>query len=753
MPDGVPRYSELVAEYERRLRQQLRLPGPPAAELKPVTTREYQEFKAEYLPKHISWYERAANLAERILRLRPGKAREAELQEAITICHLSITPSGAYSLAYLVPFAFIVAGLLLSLVFPVLLGFAPSMFFALFSLLVGVVLIFPLSKMPDFLANAWRMKASNQMVLCIFYIVMYMRHTSNLERGVEFASEHLGPPLALDLRKVLWDVETERFDTIKEALESYLATWKKWNMEFIEAFHLLEGSLYEGAEPRRLAMLDKALAVMLEETYEKMLHYAQNLKSPLTMLHMMGIVLPILGLVILPLVVSFMETVKWYHLAILYNIILPVGVFYRARSILSKRPTGYGEVDITEQNPQLAKYKSVRLKLGRTELGINPLWFSVFVGLAFFLVALAPLIIHNIIPDPKFDIVLMYKSEKARSVLTTVDQYTEPAELKNVRYSLLGYRSAKRDPSKIIGPFGLGASIASLAFPLALGLAIGLYYKLRSKAVIQIRENIKALETEFASALFQLGNRLGDGLPAELAFGKAAEVMEGTTSGAFFRAVELNIRRLGMGVEAAIFDPRAGAILQYPSPLIDSSMKVLIEAVRKGPRVAAQALVNVSRYVREMHRVDERLKDLMADIISDMKSQINYLTPLISGIVVGITSMITTIMGKLGMQLSSIQAQQAAPGVGPGAGLVEIMGDGVPTYFFQLMVGIYIVQIIYILTIMANGIENGADKLSEEYGIGQNVTRSTLLYVFVAFIVMLLFNTVAAKILRVGLGT
>jgi len=47
------------------------------------------------------------------------------------------------------------------------------------------------------------------MVLCIFYVVTYMRHTSNLELAVEFASQHLSAPLNLDLRKVLWDVETE----------------------------------------------------------------------------------------------------------------------------------------------------------------------------------------------------------------------------------------------------------------------------------------------------------------------------------------------------------------------------------------------------------------------------------------------------------------------------------------------------------------------------------------------------------------
>ena len=42
------------------------------------------------------------------------------------------------------------------------------------------------------------------------------------------------------------------------------------------------------------------------------------------------------------------------------------------------------------------------------------------------------------------------------------------------------------------------------------------YYKLKSKNVIKIRNQSNELEDEFASALFQLGNRLGDGLPAEI---------------------------------------------------------------------------------------------------------------------------------------------------------------------------------------------------------------------------------------------
>jgi len=133
-------------------------------------------------------------------------------------------------------------------------------------------------------------------------------------------------------------------------------------------------------------------------------------------------------------------------------------------------------------------------------------------------------------------------------------------------------------------------------------------------------------------------------MPAEMAFGRVADVMEGTTSGKFFELVSSNVRRLGMGLKAAIYNPKTGAILYFPSNVIDSSMKVMLESIRKGPTIAAQVLMNVSRYIKEIHRVDERLKDLMADIVSSMQSNINFMAPVISGIVIGITSMITTIL-------------------------------------------------------------------------------------------------------------
>jgi len=717
----------LLSKYKGKIEKELNF--KTAEDYQPIFSREYQEFKQELMPPQLSLYEKACNFSEKLVKINPKPEVEAKLKKSIEVSHLNVTPVGVMSFSILGPIGFIIVAMLLSLVL------TNGFFFIVVALFTGLILISILSALPTMIANTWRMKASNQMVLCIFYIVTYMRHTSNLENAINFAAEHLDAPLSLDMKKVLWDIETKKFDSIKESLDFYMETWREWNMEFIEAFHLIESSLYEPSEARRVELLDRSLDVILEETYEKMLHYAHDLQSPITMLHMLGIVMPILGLVVLPLVVSFMESVKWYHISVLYNVLLPLGIFYLAKKILSNRPTGYGESDISENNPELQKYKNVLINIGPWEFKINPLWFSVTLGLLLIFIGLSPLIIHLVAPD--FDIGLLEK-----------DASTGKSQFYLLEYKLSKAAPPSPDAGQIIGPYGLGASLLGLAIPLGLGLSIGLYYKLRSKNVIKIREKTKNLEKEFASSLFQLGNRLGDGIPAELAFERVAGVMQGTLSGTFFEIVSINIRKLGMSVKEAIFNKKTGALISFPSKVIESSMKVLIVSVKKGPKVAAQALMNVSRYIKEIHRVDERLKDLMSDTISSMKSQVNFLTPVVAGIVIGITSMISTIIGKLGNLIPSGGGEDTASSMGAASQLANMFGDGVPPYFFQIVVGVYVVQVIYILTQVISGIENGSDKLSENYSLGMNLTKSTVMYTIIALIVILVFNSIAGSVLQ-----
>lgn len=728
-------YQKLVQKYKERVRKEFGAESVPSQ----GTSKEYREFKEEFYPKHYSFYEKWCNISEGILKVKADPKKAKKLAKEIKLSHLQITPNGVTSFAILMALLVIVGGSLSMFALPVLFGGEPQLFFVLLSLILGAILIPALQKIPEFMANTWRIKASSEMVQSIFYLVTYMRHTPNLERAIEFAADHLDPPLSLDFRKMLWDVETEKFATIKDAASAYLSFWKEWNSGFVEAFHLIESSLYEGSEDRRLSLLDKALEIILNDTYENMLHYAHNLKSPMTMLHMLGIILPILGLVILPLVVSFMTNktspfVIIFYIALLYNVGLPTSVYYLGKSILSRRPAGYGKSDISQQ-PAMKKFKGVPVGKNKISFTINPLFISIIV-LAIGLVAgLSPLFMHA--ANPTFDV----QSDDGKFSLL---QYLCPPCKED---STAGTCGAGCDLDSQIGPYGIGASVLSIILIAGMGLGVGLYYKLRSKNVFTIREKTKQLEDEFSSSLFQLGNRLGDGIPAEVALGKVAGTMEGTTSGEFFTVAQKNILKLGMGLEQALFDSRVGAVVTFPSKVIESSMKVLVESIKKGPRIAAQALLSMSRYIKEIHRVEERLKDLMADVISSMKSQIKFLTPAIAGIVIGITSMISTILTLLTKQVD----QLGGPGVAEQEGLLSIFGIGVPTYYFQIVVGIYIIQIIYILTVLSNGIENGADKLSERFELGKNLVSSTMLYCFLAAVVMVAFNWFALQVAGSGI--
>src|SRR3989344_8548465 len=118
-----------------------------------------------------------------------------------------------------------------------------------------------------------------------------------------------------------------------------------------------------------------------------------------------------------------------------------------------------------------------------------------------------------------------------------------------------------------------------------------------------------------------------------------------------------------------------------------------------------------------------------------MKSQISFLTPIIAGIVIGIATMIVTILGKLTAQLAETSITQGEEGVAGGAatgftGLIDLfkIQNIIPSYYLQLIVGLYLVEIVIVLTILANGIENGADNLAKEHSLGKNLYRSSLIY-------------------------
>lgn len=681
-------------------------------------SKDYLQFKKDMLPETSS-YEKWAKSLGNLVNIKVNEKDKAKIQRYLDIAHLDVTASQALTLAIFALIITFLATLLFSVAGYLIYG-SIELILPLLGLVASLFVFYYAYGMPQRLANAWRLQASSQMVPAILYIVVYMKHTSNLERAISFAAEHLEGPLAIDFKKVFYDVEIGKYPTIKQSLDSYLEIWRDYAPEFIESVHLIESSLYEPSESQRVSILEKALQVILDGVYEKMLKYTREIRTPLTNIYMLGIILPTLGLALLPLASTLLgDTIKWTHFFILFNVLIPFLVMYLASEVLLKRPGGYGESSILELNPDYPKYKSRK-----------PWAIAALIALPLLVIGFLPFILQIDALTSALGIQSDY----------SLSEFGIPflSEMKLFDFRTVGGITT--------GPFSPLATLFSLFIPLSIAVFFSVAYRLKTRELIKSREKTRQLEDEFTNSLFQLGNRLGDGLPAEIAFSRVAESTEGQVTQQFFSTVNQNIQQLGMSLDSAIFDKKRGAMIYFPSALISTSMKILVESVKKGLQVAARSLMSISEYVKNIHKINERLRDLLAEVVTDMKSNMTFLAPLLAGIVIGLGSMITLILTRL----KDMQALTADAGSSSGLGsLANVMNifdvnNIIPPYQLQIIIGLYIVEIIFILTSALVTVDSGKDPLRQKYELSRNLKSGVILYLGAAIIAILALTILAS---------
>lgn len=713
-----PSVEDVLRKYGAKIEEQIATDDS----LKKNYSSSYEKFRSE-MTREYTGYEKMCHTLGSFIKLKISKKDFEKINKDLELGNIQVYPWQAIGLAMMSFLSIFFLSVLISVSIGLIRGLENfPILFLIMSLFASIFVFNFLQNYPSRLARKWRLKASSQMVPAILYIVVYMRHTSNLEKAIQFASEHLEPPLAMDFRKIFYNVEVGKYSTIQESLNAYLETWKDFSTEFIESFHLIESSLFEADPGRRISILEKSLQVVLDGVYDKMLKFSHGVRSPLTNVYMLGVVMPTLALALIPLASAMAgEFVTAQIVFILFNVLGPFFVFFMTDKILMMRPGGHGEISLLENNPLYYQYKSNK---GYAK--------GIFRALPFLIIGIIPLLVQipGLMPG-----------------LGLEQDYT----FNQLGLSFLGgeeyfFNYIIKDGVKT-GPFGLGALLLGMFFPLGIAIFFITAYKEKTKNLILEREKTKKLETEFNSSLFQLGNELGNGVPPELVFGRVANINKGLEAENFFVGVNYNIRRLGMSVESAIFDKKVGMIRKYPSSLISTSMKLLVESAKKGLKIAAVSLMSISQYIKNLDKITIRLKDLLAEVTSDMKSNMTFLAPLLSGIVVGLGAMITSIVGKL--SLSEMGESTSGTGFAFGESLSGFLSpeNMISPYFLQIIVGIYLIEIIFILTGTLVTISSGEDKLEQRYKLAKYLKSGIGIYTIIAFIAVLLLTILSVTVL------
>ncbi len=653
-------------------------------------SQEFKAFESAKAPEGL-WYEKLCKLVRKTgFSLTIAKEDREKVKRQIELSGMDVTPEDVYLTSLLSMLGITLLGVIL---------FIPFGLPGLLVSVLGIVAFFFLKDYPSRVIQVRRARASSELILAVLYMVIFMRSTSNLEGAVKFVADNLETSLSNDFKKMLWDVSSRKYASMKEALDSYVDKWKDYSPVFADAIHLIEASLYQAGEESRIGMLNKALSLTLEGTFESMTRYANALRMPINMLYMMGIMLPVLGLVMFPIMGAFLsDIINPTMLAVLYDVALPLGVYLFAQYSLAKRPAGFPVPDISK-HPGVPPPGMFNLKYGK-----EVLHFKAWIPALIVLIAL-------LVPVPFY-------------IMTYTSVHPQEADI-----------------------------YATMLIPLAPAIAFFAYAKLITKDRLKIRESVRSIESEFAEATFQLGNRLSEGYPLEIALNKVARLLKGTKTADFFRRVSKNITDLGMDVESAVFDRRKGAINYYPSAIVKSVMRVAVMSAKKSMEVAAISLINMSNYLRDVHRIDEKVEDILSETLSSMKFQASFLAPVISGLVVGLTAMILIILDILGEQVASLTTQGDI-GFGAGTWVLGIfqVSKAVPLWIFQPVVGIYVVEIIIVLSMIDAQIELGGDKLFTYQLIAKMIPIGMSIYILTTFAVTTIFTGIARVAVSAGVA-
>ncbi len=645
-----------------------------------IESREYRLFKEKGKRKK-NWYELLAGTAGKILTMGPDEDTRTKIQSCIDFTGMRIKPEDVMSLVILTILAFVIASVLLAVA-----GLIPIIGI-LFLSMGGVGLSYYFLKYPENMLKSYRIRASSQVVLAILYMVVSMRVNQNLELALKFAASNISGPLAWDMRRLIWDIEMGKYYSASNALTDYIAKWKPENEEFAESLRLIRDSQTHTGE-RAMKVLDESLDVILEGTKTRMKHYSQELTMPVTVIHMMGIILPVLGSIMAPMAAIFLNDIaRMEYFIVGYDIVLPFFIIWFINSVLKKRPTTFSEID-TSTHPDLPPKGSFLLKTGTKRVMIPVLPISLLIAAMF------------IIPA------VMYFSANPELIFPP------------------------SDPEIIVNHSPVSLMI-SCFFTLGIAISLASYFFLSNFQRMKIQGDIQKTESEFEVALFQLGNRIGGGTPTEVALEKSVEDVKDMSIADLFIITLRNIRNLGMTFREAIFNEKYGAIRYYPSKLIKNIMFMIVDVARKGVNYAAEGMLTVAKYLRSIRETQEYIRDLLQESVSSMTFQAYLLTPMITGLIVSMSQIIITIIGNLmgrlqGLDSGSMMFMNISSFFGGGG------GASISPEVFQVVIGIYLIEVIIILALFITKITQGENKVFQWHLAGKMLMVAIIMYFLVA---------------------
>ncbi|RLF32984.1 MAG: hypothetical protein DRM98_02975 [Thermoplasmata archaeon] len=653
------------------------------------------------------WFEKSAKIARKYFlwllkdndktRIKLDKYFPKEYVDLLSFSGLDVEPYDILLISYMGAFLTFIGFFIVDILIFLTYGFDIRNIdlFTLF-LMFSVTFVFPLIMLnmlagyPKTYARYMKIHSLGDIPEILSYLVMYLKLVPNLENSVKFAASESSTSLARDLRKMLWDMEIRVYHGIDDALTSFATMWGKWSEYFKRALHLIRSAIQERDEASRIVTLNRALDVALDGTRDMMNKFVNRLHQPAMVIYSIGIMIPLALVAMLPAAGLVGMRVTIFQVFFLYDIILPMFVFIYTRKILLSRPAAFNPPVIPIDHPKLRSiHKKTRLGVA---LSIGILIASPGV---FFLIL--PFILDDGSSNPLLDFIV------------------NPNGL-NMYF-----------PVTLFIIWGVAATVTSYT--------LSVYHPYK-----KIRDEIKQMENEFSDALYILGKRISEEKSPEESFMYAAETMEGSKIAEVFSQTGYNLTALHTNLKDAMFNPDYGSLKNVYSDRIKAIMRLFVEGIQKSQRAVSISIIRIADHLKELQAVEKKIKDTLFSLTSTLRSTVAVFAPLIGGITLAITKLISNILNSLSGKISTgaIPSTMSVPGATTRVFTLE----NIRPEYFVLVIGVYIIELVFLLVRFANGIDEGDDKATYMYSLGKTMPTSIMVFSITVILGQILFSSI-----------
>lgn len=658
--------------------------------------------------RKISWFERWATRAYRYCSFLIPKSKRTkkrllsfwdnEYKEAIRFTGLQITKEQILALAYAsfltVFFCLISIDLIIVAIYHL-----NGITFDLLTIFIMLLapLIIPLIFMqfivsyPKTIVTYSKIQSLGDAPEVLSYLVMSLKLSPNLEQSLSFAAKESSNSLVHDLRKVLWDIQIRVHHSINDAVTMFATKWGRYNEAFKRSLHLLRSSIDEPDEAQRMMTLNKALDVGLEGTRDMMRIFADRLHQPTMIIYSIGIMIPLSLIAMLPAAGLIGLHITIFQVFFIYDVFLPIILFIYMRQVLLHRPATFSPPHISNLHPNIRKINTKKIGL-----------FSFIMG---FIISIPTILYILLIFFPILDNFTVF------STILIINE-TIPVSL-------------------------------FLLWGIVIGFFIYAHYVFTPYN--HIRKNIKLMEKEFSDALYIIGKRLREGKSPEESLSYTATTMKGSIISQLFSDTAFVLSARHATINSALFHPEYGTMNEIYSNRIRAIMKLFVQGIKKSQQTASLSIIRLADHLKALQEVEKHIRESLATLTATLRSTACFFAPLIAGVTLAITRLISSIVENMMMTTESTSLFSMDQNVIPGITSAFALENIEPTWFI-LVIGIYIIELVILLTRFTNGIEDGDDPVSFVYDLGHVLPVAMLVLTISIFASSLFLDSLAIHI-------